>query len=150
NWGIAVRGRPPLNASTAFRMVSPDYFTTLRIPIVRGRNFDARDRQNSDRVVVINEALANKFFPGEDPVGQVLETFEGGERIVGVAGNMLEAGLTSAAMPARYMLFEQVPPEGHVSFVLRANDSDRMPALLAAARSTITEAKQFAVDRTTT
>jgi predicted permease len=150
NWGIAVRGRPPLNASTAFRMVTSDYFTTLRIPIVRGRNFDPRDRQNSERVVIINEALAEKFFPGEDPVGQVLETFEGGERIVGVAGNMLEAGLTNAAMPARYMLFEQVPPEGHVSFVLRADDPDRMPALLAAGRSTITEARQFAVDRTTT
>src|SRR5688572_10326523 len=81
---------------------------------------------------------------------QILETFEGGERTVGVAGNALEAGLTDAPVPARYMLFEHVSPQGRVSFVLRTDDPDRMAATLAAARSTITQAKQFAVDRTST
>jgi putative ABC transport system permease protein len=150
SWAIAVRGRPPLNASTALRMVTADYFTTLRIPILRGRNFEHSDMRKSERVVIINEALADKFFPGEDPIGQVLETFEGGERIVGVAGNALEAGLTDPRVPARYMLFEHVSPYGRVSFVLRTDDPDRMAAMLAAARSTITQARQFAVDRTST
>jgi predicted permease len=150
NWQIAVRGRPPLNASTGFRMVTSDYFTTLHIPILRGRNFDFHDRENTERVVIINKALADRFFSGEDPVGQVLETFDGGERIVGVASNVLEGGLTDGPIPARYMLDEQVPPRANASFVLRIQNPDRMTALLVEARSTITEGRQFAIDRTTT
>jgi predicted permease len=152
NWGITVRGRPPLNATTAFRIVTANYFTTMRIPILRGRNFEPTDGQNSERVVIINQALADKFFPGEDPIGHVLETFEGGERIVGVAGNALEADLTDAPAPARYMLYERVAPQiyARLSFVLRTEHSDQMAALLATAHSTIAQEKQFAVDRTTT
>ena len=152
NWGISVRGRPPLNASTAFRIVTADYFTTMRMPIRRGRNFEVGDREGSQRVVIINQAAADKFFPGEDPIGHVLETFEGGERIVGVVGNALEAGLTDGAVAARYMLYNHVDSDSvqtGVSFVLRTNASDRMASLLSAARSTISQEK-FAIQRTTT
>ena len=153
NWGLGILGRPPLNASTAFRMVTPQYFTTLGIPILRGRNFGPSDREGSERVVIVNEALAAQFFPGEDPVGQVLQTFdEAGERIIGVVGNAAEASLTDAPGPARYMLYDHVPPVAHqVSFVLRTGDPARMPALLGAARSTIArEGGALAVHQTTT
>jgi hypothetical protein len=153
NWGITVQGRAPLNASTAFRMVTADYFTTLGIPIRRGRNFGPGDRAGSERVVIINQAAADKFFPGEDPIGHVLLTFdEAGERIIGVAGNAIEGGLTDASVPARYMLYDHVPPvQTAVSFVLRTDETDRIPALLAAARSTIArERGQFAVRETKT
>jgi predicted permease len=151
NWGIAIQGRPPLNASTAFRMVTADYFTTMRIPIRSGRNFGPNDREGNERVVIVNEALADNFFAGEDPIGHVLQTFDGGERIVGVVGNALEAGLKNEAVPARYMLYDHVPPHARVSFVLRTDDPDRMPSLLAGARSTIArEHAPFAVQQTTT
>jgi putative ABC transport system permease protein len=153
NWGIGIRGKPDLNATTAFRMVTRDYFQALGLPIRAGRNFDASDREGSDRVVIINEALAAKFFPGENPVGQVLQTFdETGERIVGVVANAAEAKLTDPPVPARYMLYEHVPPVWHqVTFVLRANSDQGIPALLAAARSTIQrESSQIAVQQTTT
>lgn len=62
--------------------------------IVRGRAFDVSDRQTSERVVLINESFARRFFPGEDPIGKYLDTgFEAngrGERIVGVVTNVTE------------------------------------------------------------
>jgi predicted permease len=151
NWGISIQGRPPVNASTAVRIVTVDYFRTMGIPIRRGRNFQSSDREGSERVVIVNEATADRFFPGEDPIGHVLQTFEGGERIVGVAGNALEAGLTDGPIPARYMLYDQVPPQTRVSFVLRTDSTERAAGLLGAARSTIAREKSpFAIRRTTT
>jgi putative ABC transport system permease protein len=153
NWGIGIRGKPDLDATTAFRMVTRDYFATLRIPIKSGRDFGPSDREGSERVVIINEAAAAKFFPGEDPVGRVLQTFdEQGERIIGVAGNAAEAKLTDAPVPARYMLYDHVPPVWHqVSFVLRTDDEDRIPVLMDAARSTIArDGGQLAVQEMTT
>ena len=152
NWNIGIAGRPPVNASTAFRMVTPAYFGTLGIPIKQGRDFLPSDRAGSERVVIINEALAARFFPGEDPLGKVLQTFgESGERIVGIVGNIAEADLTDAPVPARYMLFEQLPfLYNQVSFVLRTDSIDAA-SILADARSAIArESAQLAVHQTTT
>src|SRR5262245_19146659 len=91
NWGIGIPGRPDLaRTTTAFRVVSRDYFAALGISITRGRGFTAADRENSERVVVINEALAAKYFPGEDPIGRMIQTGfdDRGERILGVAANV--------------------------------------------------------------
>jgi ABC-type antimicrobial peptide transport system permease subunit len=103
--------------------------------------------------VVINEATAAKFFPGEDPIGRVLLTFgETGERIVGVVGNAAEANLTDAPVPARYMLYEHVPPVWHqVAFVIRTNAGDRIPAIMDMARSAIArDGSQLAIQEMTT
>lgn len=154
NWGITILGKPDLGrASTAFRMVTRDYFTTMGMPIVRGRNFTPSDREGSQRVVVINEAAAAKFFPNEDPIGRVLQTFDdAGEQIIGVVGNAAEAKLTDAPVPARYMIYEHVPPVWYqVSFVLRTDAGDRIPALLDIARSTVAKTGGLlAVQDTTT
>jgi predicted permease len=155
NWNLNIVGRPPVNATTAFRMVTPAYFKTLGIPVTRGREFQPSDREGSERVVVINEALAAKFFPGEDPLGKVLQTFgeagEPGERIVGVVGNAAEAGLTDEPVPARYMLYQQVPiVYNQASIVLRAESLDAA-ALLRDARTAIgRESSQLAVQEMTT
>lgn len=152
NWNITIVGRPPVNATTAFRMVTPGYFGTLGIPINRGRDFLPSDREGSEPVVVINEALTAKFFPGEDPLGKVLRTFgEAGERIVGIVGNTAEANLTDAPVPARYMLYQQVPYlYNQVSFVLRT-DSIEPASVLVDTRSAIgRESSQLAVQQMTT
>lgn len=154
NWGIRILGKPDLGAATtAFRMVSPDYFTTAGMPIRRGRDFEPSDRQNAARLVIVNEALAAKFFPGEDPIGRVLQTFdEAGERIIGVVGNAAEANLTDPAVPARYMLFEHVPSgSAEIAFVLRTDSESRTAAVIDAARSMISApGTQLAVKETTT
>ena len=155
NWGLTIVGRPPVNATTAFRMVTQGYFKTLGIPLTRGRDFQPTDREGTERVTIINEALVAKFFPREDPLGKQLQTFnEPGaspERIVGVVANASEADLTDEPVPARYMLYEQVPfLYNQASFVLRVGSVDAA-AFLRDARATIgRESGQLAVREMTT
>ena len=152
NFGIAIRGRGDLNQTTAFRMVTDDYFAAAGMTIRRGRNFSPSDRASSERVVVINEALAAKFFPHEEPVGQVIVTFgDSGERIVGVVSNAAEARLRDGAVPARYMLSQQLPfvPE-QVSLVVRTSDTNVAPLAQAARRTIEQERRDLAVQETTT
>jgi ABC-type antimicrobial peptide transport system permease subunit len=134
-------------------MVTRDYFNALGMDIRRGRGFLPTDRAGVERVVVINEALAAKYFPGEDPIGRVLRTgFEdGGERIVGVVEDVAEAYLTDGPVAARYMLYDQVPEIWHeVTFVLAANRPEDVPAILQAVRSTLpAQGRYLAIDRTT-
>jgi putative ABC transport system permease protein len=154
NWGLAIVGRPPVNATTAFRMVTPDYFSTLGIPLKRGRSFLPSDREGSERVVIINEALAAKFFPGEDPLGKVLQTFGArspGERIVGIVGNAAEADLTDAPQPARYLLYEQLPVvSNQASFVLRTKSPDAASVLRDAQTTIGRQSSLLAVQEMTT
>ena len=154
NWGITVRGRPELGLSTtAFRMVSHGYFEALGMRILRGRGFEPSDRAGTERIVVVNEALAVKYFPGGDPLGQIISVFgDDGERIVGVVGNAAEATLTDPPVPARYMLYDQIPVAmpGAI-FVLRASSPDALPGLLQGARAALQRhAPQLAVQRVTT
>jgi predicted permease len=153
NWGFTVTGRPDITGmTTAFRIVTRDYLTASGMRITRGRNFDASDRDGSDPVVIINEAMAAKLFPNDDPIGRTLGTgFERPERIVGVVSNAAEAKLTDTAVMARYMLFEHVPVLGNeVNFIIRTDREDRVAALLDLARSAIArEGTQLAVQETT-
>jgi predicted permease len=154
NWGIAIEGKPDLaESTTAFRMVTRDYFATMGMKIRAGRDFDPSDREGSDRVVIINEALASKYFPGENPVGRVIQTFDDrGERIVGVVDNAAEAALTDAPVPARYMLYEHVPPVWHqVTFAVRTDSESRTGTVADAVRSTIQRSSsQLAIQQMTT
>ena len=63
--------------------VSPKFFDTMQIPVLRGRDFDARDVANPTASALINETAAKKFFPNEDPIGQRVGQIAGGERRVG-------------------------------------------------------------------
>jgi putative ABC transport system permease protein len=86
-----------------FRMADPDYFRAAGIPLQKGREFSASDRDTSAKVVIINQALADRYFPGEDPIGRQLawtgailklSPFSGEwRRIVGVVGNTQDGGL---------------------------------------------------------
>jgi putative ABC transport system permease protein len=152
NWGIAVKGRTDLaDSTTAFRIVTPHYFAAMGIPVRRGRVFEDTDRQSRARVVVINEALAAKYFPGVDPIGREVQTFdEQGERIIGVVGNVAEVRLTDPVEPVRYMLYEHVPAlPPSASFVLAATNAAAVPAVIDAARSVFArEGRQLAIERT--
>jgi putative ABC transport system permease protein len=154
NFGIGIRSKPDAGGTTAFRMVSRNYFTTLGMPIVKGRNFETEDRLGSDRVVIVNQALVAKYFPNEDPIGQVLQTFgQSGERIIGVVANAAEANLTDAPVPARYMLYDQLPVAiwSQVSFVLRTDAPGNVAAVLENARSMVQRAgSQLAVQKSMT
>ena len=93
--------------------VNESYFTTLGVPLVRGRFFEARDKRGAPGVVIINETLAKRYFGDGDPVGKRLK--DGGpERpdnpwmtIVGVVGDVPYDGLDAAPEPAFYLPFRQ-------------------------------------------
>ena len=153
NWGIAIQGKPEAGGTTAFRMVSRGYLATMGLDMRRGRDFDHSDRAGSDPVVIVNEALAAKYFPNEDPIGRLIDTgFDRRERIIGVVANAAEAGLQDPPVPARYMLIDQLPAQPmEVSFVLRGERGGSLSALIDAARAEIARAgTHLAVQQTTT
>lgn len=157
NWGIGVRGQPDAGGTTAFRMVTRDYLATMGMDIRQGRHFDVSDREGGDRVVIVNEALAAKYFPGEDPIGQVLltgldEGEDRGERIVGVVANALEAELQDGPVPARYMVLEHMPfISNQVSFAIRTSAPGTLPLVIEGARLRIArDGTRLAVQETTT
>jgi predicted permease len=96
--------------STLFTPVALGYFETLGIPLVRGRLFERTDDADSSPVVVINETLANRLWPGEDPVGKRLKQgwpenvgpFNPWREIVGVVGDVKQYGLGEAIRMQTY------------------------------------------------
>jgi putative ABC transport system permease protein len=139
NWGLAIEGRPDVTGvTTAFRIVTPDYFAAVGARPHSGRLFGDGDRADTERVAVINEALAREFFPGEDPVGRRLLEFGEPVRIIGVVADIREIGLTEDAPPARYLLYEQVPyTQTANTLVLRTAGGTDPLAVLGAAREVV-------------
>ena len=101
-------------------MITPSYFETMRIPIVKGRALADADRQGGPKVMVISEALARAAFPGKDPVGKRIACCEAGpdgkspdyKTVVGVAGDVRSRGLGEAPAPEFYLPLDQVPADG--------------------------------------
>ena len=101
-WGVRALSGPLAGTDKASsvaqnRVVSGDYLRAVGIPIVAGRNFDARDVAGAPNVVIISRALAQELFPGVDPLGQ---TFRGGGRtaqIIGLTGEVVLDNEGSAA-----------------------------------------------------
>jgi putative ABC transport system permease protein len=108
--GFKIIGRPEpppgQGPSCDVRVVDAGYFPTLGIPILRGRNFSDAEQREAKRVILINEALARKHFPNEDPIGQRLDVamFETPvvTEIVGVVGNVRYDSLIDEAPEAVY------------------------------------------------
>jgi putative ABC transport system permease protein len=161
SFDVTIEGKPDASRTfTYFRIVSRDYFATMGIKLHRGRTFDASDRpftaaDTGTHVmsIVVNDAFAKKYFPGENPMGPLLGGgFNAPQRIVGVVANVAEAALTDDREPVRYYSVGQAPIFGNrVSFVMRATRPEDAPALLDAARRTAQRlAPDFAVEATTT
>ncbi len=108
---MEVVGRPPMTGGTggmvAWRWVTPDYFKTLDIPIVRGRNFTEDQRTSSDHFMIISSALASRLFPGQDPLGQRVKPVPGGPwfTVQGVTADVKNSGLGEADEPEYYQLW---------------------------------------------
>ena len=113
---FTIDGRPPIGNSgdkpdAEFRCVAQDYFRTLGIPVLRGRIFSPQDNENSRKTVVINEALARKFFPDENPIGKFIVIDEGEPfhaEIIGVV-NSSRQSLAEDPQPEMYVHFTQDP-----------------------------------------
>jgi predicted permease len=121
------------------RTANPEYFGAAGIPIVKGRAFASTDQATSGLVVIINQTLAARYFPGEDPVGKRIAWTgellkftplrDDWRTIVGVAGNTQDGGLDAEPRPVMFLPFSQMIAIGG-GFVIRA---ERNAAALAPA-----------------
>jgi putative ABC transport system permease protein len=97
------------------RVVTPDYFQTMSIPNLKGRSFTEQDRENTPRVIIVNEALASRYWPNEDPIGKRLLLSEEGQgkqewlEIVGVVGNVRHKAIEMESMEEVYLPYKQSP-----------------------------------------
>src|SRR5262249_25912575 len=100
--------------------VSRDFFETLRIPIVRGRAFEASDGQDAPRVAIVNQSMAERFWPGRDPIGQQFG-FTGDTRpsmrVVGVGQDGRSIGISDGPQPYFFVPLEQNYGSSEVLFV---------------------------------
>jgi len=145
-----IDGRPrPTDAPLAQdQSVDEDYFTVIGVPLLRGRFFEHRDTADAHGVVLINEALAKREWPNEDPIGQHITMFvrnigpmgtvlmPAGTKyqIVGVVANVKNASLSQAPEPAIYFTYRQFSFRGFNIVVRGQGDA---AALVAAVRSSV-------------
>jgi len=146
-WGdvsFSIEGRPaprPDEASSADnRVVTERYFRTIGIRLLRGREFDERDRDGAAPVVIINETMARRYWPNEDPVGAHINLGQGNKpEIVGVVNDVKSFGLEEETHPDIYRPFAQAPST-LIAFAIRASGDPL--SLVAAVKNAI-----YAVDK---
>ena len=159
SFGIGIEGESDAERTfTYFRMVSPRYFETMGIRLLEGRTFDGSDlAPPTDSTVrevpvVINAALAARYFPGENPIGRrVIGGLSVPQRIIGIVADVAEANLTDGPEPTRYYLHAQAWFGKGGVLVIRTDRPEDAATLLPEARKTVERvAPEFAVQGTTT
>lgn len=119
---------PGQEPGTEVRVITPTYFQAMGIPLLKGRLLDERDVKES-RVLLINETMAKKYFPNQEPVGKQIEVSwdgSGPDEIVGVVGDIREAGLEKEAEPAIYWSHPREPYSGMALVVRAPGDAARL------------------------
>jgi putative ABC transport system permease protein len=139
NWTeYTAEGRPPTSASerpsAISQIVTPDFFRTLRVPLLQGRLLTATDKQGALPVVVISERMARDNWPGQNPLGKhvKLGRADGSEperTIVGVVRDVRSSGFDNAPDPTTYVPFAQLPQASSAIVVRTSTD----PSALASA-----------------
>lgn len=132
---LVVEGREPVMNVGLFEIdfakVTPGYFGTMNIPIQRGRDFEEQDRSGSPEVVILNQTLATKLWPGQDPLGKRVSfestTFEKPREVVGVVADSKSRSLGGDIEPTIYLPFAQ-SPSASVFFVVQAQPGTTSPA----------------------
>ncbi len=107
----------------AVSSVTPGYFSTMRIPLLSGRDFDRDDRSAGPGVAIVNDALARRFFRGRPAVGRRIRMGDAAApwlTVVGVAGDVRQLGLESAVAPQVFLPVRQVP-RSSLALVIRAH-----------------------------
>ncbi|HSE37698.1 MAG TPA: ADOP family duplicated permease, partial [Blastocatellia bacterium] len=114
---FVIEDRPPVELgdepSADIRIIDPGYFRTMGIPLRAGRAFADTDTATATKVMVINETLARRFWPGEDPIGKRITMKDWGPpltgEIIGIAGDVKADGLDSESRPMIYWAYPQFP-----------------------------------------
>jgi putative ABC transport system permease protein len=135
--GFKILGQPEpppgQGPSTDVRVVDAGYFSTMGIPLLRGRNFSDAEQREPKRVILINEALAHQYFPNQNPIGQRLDVVMFDDptptEIIGIVGNVRYDSLVDEAPPAVYFTH----PDLTYSFMTLVVRTDGDPTAIAPA-----------------
>ncbi len=144
-WPVLLPGTTvPEDARTAsVRFVTPGYFATMRVPIVRGRDVADTDRQDTQYVAVVSRAFAELYWPGQDPLGQHFSTALRERVVVGVVGDVRVRGLERESEPQVYLPSPQVPDGGLVFYVpkdLVVRSSAALSSIVPVVRAAVSRA----------
>ena len=142
NWTeYSAEGAPPPapgdTPTTISQVVTPDFFSTLRIPLIEGRTLNAEDGRDSTPVAVVSESMAHRNWPHENAIGKHVklgtpESSEPERRIVGIVGDIRSTAFDSQTNPTTYIPLTQMPVHASAFAIRTAGD----PSDVAAAAST--------------
>lgn len=139
---VWVEGQPAEKEQMAgFNVVGPDFFSTARIPLIQGREFSPRDAVGAPKVVVINEAFAKQYFPGQNPIGRHFgdqgekSTFK--YEVIGVAADTRNISLKNAAGPLFYLPLLQPEQAGANNVVLHVRTRENPRLMMDRVRAEI-------------
>jgi len=118
---------PGAEPNVGVHWVTPGWFTTMRVPLRSGRVFANSDRRGTQKVVVVSETAARRYWPGEDPIGRPVSVFQGGfdvdtAYVVGVVGDVRFGTLDSLPEPDVYLSYYQSARGRMMMFVRTAGD----------------------------
>ncbi len=134
---------PPANAplpNVNFRIVTPGYFQTMRIPLVRGRAFASSDDANASHVALINAAFAAQLWPGESAVGKEIKLFGSDPfTVVGVVGDIRQVSLEQKPQPEMYVPLPQFPVAA-MYFMVRLDPGATVASVAPALRRAVWDA----------
>ncbi len=114
SWGFQAKGKQyPKDVALAalVRIVTPGYLGAMGMHLLEGRDFNWQDTAGRETAVIINQAAARRFWPGEDPLGR-LGLVNGDARVIGVIADVREHSLEFSATPEMYLSVAQADPEG--------------------------------------
>ncbi|HTM27227.1 MAG TPA: ABC transporter permease [Vicinamibacterales bacterium] len=101
------------------RAVTPGYFSMVKIPIMRGRDFTTADREDTAPVAIVSESMARKFWPNDDPIGRRFRTpAEGPMTVVGICGDIIHDWFNRRNTPTMYRPYRQLPT-GNFAIMMR-------------------------------
>jgi predicted permease len=138
NTGFDIVGRPARpgeSIQSRFQAADPGFLSALRLRLIRGRWIEPGDQAKAPLVVVVNDALAQRYFGGADPIGRYLDLFGEKRRIAGIVADVRDRPSDAAAEPAFWFPLSQVPFAA-VTAVLR---TDGNPLSLVSAARAATE-----------
>jgi putative ABC transport system permease protein len=127
--GVEIEGQPIAEGSdppqVEARSVTPDFFATLRLPLVSGRGLEAADQEDSLAVAVVSRAFAQRFWPGQDPIGKRFRMAASGQQapwmsVVGVTGDVIHQWIMRRNEPTFYRPLAQAPTQ-YLTFALRTS-----------------------------
>lgn len=116
-------------------IIEPNYFRTMEVPVLSGRDFDSRDQRDSAAVVIINQALAKAHFANENPIGKIIKPgmSDGGSpqarEVIGVVGDMRSVGIAADPQPEVYLPYSQCV-SSQMALVIRGRSD--LPSLTVA------------------